>query len=149
MFRTFFRPSSGAQWLQWQPLVLPWYEGKTRGYHCSHCASDDGRENARNILSCKQTLGQENEKLLHQVGDLFELNVKLRCQKVKAHLFSPALEPTHPHLQWVPVTFTSAKRPRRGVDHPPLLMPKLRINVLYFLTFIILDELLSLWIKQI
>jgi len=23
MFRTFSRPSSGAQWLQWQPLVLP------------------------------------------------------------------------------------------------------------------------------
>jgi len=23
---------------------------------------------------------------LHQVGDLFELNVKLRCQKVKMHL---------------------------------------------------------------
>jgi hypothetical protein len=25
MFRTFFCPSSGAQWLQWQPLVLPSY----------------------------------------------------------------------------------------------------------------------------
>jgi hypothetical protein len=25
-----------------------------------------------------------SEKLLHQVGDLFELNVKLLCQKVKA-----------------------------------------------------------------
>ena len=24
------------------------------------------------------------EKLLHQVGDLFELNVKLRCQKLRA-----------------------------------------------------------------
>jgi len=23
MFRAFSRPSSGAQWLQWQPLVLP------------------------------------------------------------------------------------------------------------------------------
>jgi hypothetical protein len=69
-FRAFFRPSLGAQWLQWQPLVLPSYrgdsravfvvgpaEGKTRGCHCSHCAPDDGRENARNILSCKQTSG--------------------------------------------------------------------------------------------
>jgi len=72
MFRTFFRPSSIAQWLQWQPLVLPSYrndsrpvfvvgpagpttntvrlspryEGKPRGCHCSHWAPDDGRENA-------------------------------------------------------------------------------------------------------
>jgi hypothetical protein len=27
MFRAFFRPSSGAQWLQWQSLVLPSYRG--------------------------------------------------------------------------------------------------------------------------
>ena len=87
IFRAFSRPSSGAQWLQWQPLVLPsyhgdsravfvvgpagWpagtttntarlsprYEGKTRGCHCSRWAPDDGRENARNMLSCKQTSG--------------------------------------------------------------------------------------------
>ena len=87
MFRAFSRPSSGAQWLQWQPLVLPsyrgdsravfvvgpagqptspttnttwlspWYEGKTRGCHCSHWAPDDGQENARNMFSCKQTSG--------------------------------------------------------------------------------------------
>ena len=78
MFRAFSRPSSGAQWLQWQPLVLPsyrsdsravfvvwpvgWparprYESKTRGCHCSHWAPDDGRENARNMLSCKQMSG--------------------------------------------------------------------------------------------
>jgi hypothetical protein len=29
------------------------YEGKTRGCHCSHWAPDDGRENARNMLSSK------------------------------------------------------------------------------------------------
>jgi len=77
MFRAFSRPSSGAQWLQWQPLVLPSYhgdsrpagpttntarlspryEGKPRGCHCSHWAPDDGREKARNMLSCKQTSG--------------------------------------------------------------------------------------------
>jgi len=27
MFRAFSRPSSGGQWLQWQPLVLPSYRG--------------------------------------------------------------------------------------------------------------------------
>jgi hypothetical protein len=30
MFRAFFRPSSGARWLQWQPLVLPSYRGDSR-----------------------------------------------------------------------------------------------------------------------
>jgi hypothetical protein len=30
MFRAFFRPSSGAQWLPWQPLVLPPYRGDSR-----------------------------------------------------------------------------------------------------------------------
>ena len=89
MFRAFSRlssgasrPSSGAQWLQWQPLLLlsycgdsravfvvrlvmitsptmstaqlsPRYEGKTRGCHCNHWAPDDGRENARNMLRFK------------------------------------------------------------------------------------------------
>jgi hypothetical protein len=33
------------------------YKGKTRGCHCSHWAPDDGRENARNMLCCKQTSG--------------------------------------------------------------------------------------------
>jgi len=30
VFRAFSRPSSGAQWLQWQPLVLPSYHGDSR-----------------------------------------------------------------------------------------------------------------------
>jgi hypothetical protein len=30
MFRVFSRPSSGAKWLQWQPLVLPSYRGDSR-----------------------------------------------------------------------------------------------------------------------
>ena len=30
LFRAFSRPSSGAQWLQWQPLVLPSYRGDSR-----------------------------------------------------------------------------------------------------------------------
>ena len=37
--------------------LSPRYEGKTRGCHCSHWAPDDGRENARNMLSRKQTSG--------------------------------------------------------------------------------------------
>jgi hypothetical protein len=30
MFRAFSRSSSGAQWLQWQPLVLPSERGDSR-----------------------------------------------------------------------------------------------------------------------
>ena len=37
--------------------LSPRYKGKTRGRHCSHWAPDDGRENARNMLSCKQMSG--------------------------------------------------------------------------------------------
>jgi hypothetical protein len=37
---------------------FPRYERKTRGPHFSHWAPDDGRENARNMLSCKQTSGR-------------------------------------------------------------------------------------------
>jgi protein-S-isoprenylcysteine O-methyltransferase Ste14 len=37
--------------------LSPRYEGKTRGCHCSNWAPDDGRENAQNMLSCKQTSG--------------------------------------------------------------------------------------------
>jgi hypothetical protein len=33
--------------------LSPWYEGKTRGCHCSRWAPADWRENARNMLSCK------------------------------------------------------------------------------------------------
>ena len=64
VFRAFSRPSSGAQWLQWQPLVLPSYRGDSCAVfvvgptdHCSHWAPDDGRENVRNMLSCKQSSG--------------------------------------------------------------------------------------------
>ena len=30
MFRALSRPTSGVQWLQWQPLVLPSYRGESR-----------------------------------------------------------------------------------------------------------------------
>jgi hypothetical protein len=39
--------------------LSPRYEGKTRGCHCSHWTPDDGRENAQNMLSCKQS--QDNK----------------------------------------------------------------------------------------
>ena len=53
MFRAFSRPSPGAQWLQWQPLVLPLYRSDSRAVFMAGSA---GRP---------------------------AWNVKLRCQKVK------------------------------------------------------------------
>jgi hypothetical protein len=77
MFRAFSRPSSGAQWLQWQPLVLPSYRGDSRAVFVVGptgpttntallqpssdgkpeaapavvVAPDDGHEDARNIFN--------------------------------------------------------------------------------------------------
>jgi hypothetical protein len=42
------------------------------------------------------------------------------------HPSIPALGPTHPPTQWVPLSFPGAKRPGRGVDHPPHLAPRLK-----------------------
>jgi hypothetical protein len=56
MFRAFSRPSSGAQRLKWQPLVLPSYRGDS---------------------SAVFVVGP---------ADLFELNVKLRCEKVNVRI---------------------------------------------------------------
>ena len=46
-----------CSWSMNTARLSPRYEGKTRGCHCSHWAPDDGRENTRNMLSCKQTSG--------------------------------------------------------------------------------------------
>ena len=54
MFRAFSRPAGPTTNTA---RLSPRYEGKTRGCHCSHWAPDDGQENARNMLSCKQTSG--------------------------------------------------------------------------------------------
>ena len=43
MFRAFSRPSSGAQWLQWQPLVLPSYRGDSRAVFAVRAASRPAR----------------------------------------------------------------------------------------------------------
>ena len=50
MFRAFSRPSSGAQWLQWQPLVLPSYRGDSRAVFV---VGPDGRKGGTTrTLSC-------------------------------------------------------------------------------------------------
>ena len=38
-FRAFSRPSSGAQWLQWRPLVLPSYRGDSRAVFATEAAT--------------------------------------------------------------------------------------------------------------
>jgi hypothetical protein len=50
---------TGSLWFYLRIVVTtaqlsPRYEGKTRGCHCGYCAPDDVRENAQNMLSCKQ-----------------------------------------------------------------------------------------------
>jgi hypothetical protein len=43
MFRPFLRPTSGAQWLQWQPLVLPSYRDVSRAVFVVGPASRQAR----------------------------------------------------------------------------------------------------------
>jgi hypothetical protein len=59
MFRAFSRPSSGAQWQKWQPVVLPSYRGDSRA-----------------VFMVGPT-----GKLLHLVGDLFEFYDNARTYK--------------------------------------------------------------------
>jgi len=127
MFRAFYRLSSGAQWLQWQPLVLPSYRGDIRALFVVGPAGRsagpttntarispqyEGKTEAATAVTELLMMGgktpetcwavnkrQDNklEKLLRQVGDLFELNLKFRCQKVKersgySHLKEEALD---------------------------------------------------------
>jgi hypothetical protein len=44
------------------------------------------------MLSSKLKSGKRKEKLLHQVSDLFELNVKLRCQNVKLGFITASIQ---------------------------------------------------------
>ena len=87
MFRAFTRPSSGAQWL---------WPARPRTQHDYHHDTKVKPEVATAVIKLLMMGGktpktcwavnkrQDNKlkKLFHQVGDLFELNVKLRCQKL-------------------------------------------------------------------
>jgi len=79
-------------------LLPPRSNGKTRGCYCSW-VSDDGREDARNMLSCTYTSSNKLEKLLHLVDwfiwivwwctDLQTLNSKqiLNSSKIYRHYY--------------------------------------------------------------
>jgi len=73
VFRASSRPLSGAQQLQHQPLVLPSERG------------DSSAEDARNMLSCKQTSSNKLEKLLHLVG--WFIWIDLNSSVVTTHVF--------------------------------------------------------------
>ena len=95
MFRAFPHPSSGGQWLQWQPLVLPSYRGDSRAVLVVGPAGPTTNTEAATALiellmmvgktteTCWAVKKRQDNELLHQIGDLYELSVKLRCQKVK------------------------------------------------------------------
>jgi hypothetical protein len=54
MFRTFFRPSSGAQWLQWQPMVLPSYRGDSRVFFVVGPAGPPDHEHNTTITTIRR-----------------------------------------------------------------------------------------------
>jgi len=55
--------------------------------------------------------------------------IEYRCGRDFPHLSRPILGPTQPPMgTW---SFTRVKRPRRGVDHPPHLAPRLRKEYSY------------------
>jgi hypothetical protein len=58
MFRAFFHPSSGAQWLQWQPLVLPSY----RGDSCAVFVVGPGRPDHEHSATIT-TIRRHNQRL--------------------------------------------------------------------------------------
>ena len=54
MFREFSRPSSGAQWLQWQPLVLPSYRGDSRAVFVVRPAGRPDHEHSTTITTIRK-----------------------------------------------------------------------------------------------
>ena len=68
MFWACSRPSAGAQWLQWQPLVLPSYRGDSR-------AVGRGRAGPTTTNSKHVQLHSKNtfEKLVHLVGFIIRI----------------------------------------------------------------------------
>jgi hypothetical protein len=97
MFRAFTRLSSGVQWLQWHPLVLPSYRGESRAVfvvgparprtqHDFHHDTKVKPEATTAVIELLMMGGKTPEtcwavnkyqdnltgKLLHLVGDLFE-----------------------------------------------------------------------------
>jgi hypothetical protein len=56
MFWAFSRPSSGAQWLQWQPLVLPSYCGDSRPVFVVGPAGRPARPRTQHNCHCSNVL---------------------------------------------------------------------------------------------
>ena len=51
-----------------------------------------------------------------------------------SHSSRPALGPTQPRVEWVPVFFPGVEWQVRGVDQPPYLAPRLKEEKIYFCT---------------
>jgi hypothetical protein len=65
-------------------LLPPRSNGKIRGCYCICWAPDDGREDARNMLSCTQTSSNNLEEFLHLVG-WFIWNVNSQINRITHH----------------------------------------------------------------
>jgi hypothetical protein len=53
MFRAFSRPSSGTQWLQWQPLLLPSYRGDSHAVFAGRPARPRTQHDCHNDMKVK------------------------------------------------------------------------------------------------
>jgi hypothetical protein len=93
MFRASSRPSSAAQQLQYQPLVLPSYRGEQQhSYHHDTKVKPEtatvvvellmmGVRTPETYWAVNKRQDNKLEKLLHLIGDLFELYDDARTYK--------------------------------------------------------------------
>ena len=107
MFRAFSRPSSGAQWLQWQPLVLPSYRDDSRAVfvvgparprtqHNYHHDTDFYISNLRVKLICYLYLPTQNICLHRQVFKHYRIFPKIsKANTVEELTFHLPVPETH------------------------------------------------------
>jgi hypothetical protein len=71
--------------------------------------------------------------ILHWCYRLDGPGIESRWGRDFPHQSRPALGPTQPPVQWVPVSFPGVKRPGRGVDQPPSSSARVKERVELYL----------------
>jgi hypothetical protein len=74
----------------------------------------------------ENTRGRDNAVRIAIHNGLDGPGIKSHCWRDFPHPSRPALRPTHSPIQWEPGLFPGVKRPGRGVEHPPHLVPRLK-----------------------
>jgi hypothetical protein len=88
MFRVFFLPSSGAQWLQWQTLVLPSYRGDSRAVFVV------GPAGRRLTLETVRPLGPA---VFPSLVTIYSPHLQWSCQVARATEFFTVVSNIHEH----------------------------------------------------